>query len=73
MLGVEQREDRSVSVMEEIKGMEEMESAVISPVTDMLSVNVVAVKLLGWEERGVKYWLELSSTSIPSPTLFRAI
>ena len=39
---MEQREESSVSDIEEIKGMDVIESTVISPVTDMLSVKVVA-------------------------------
>lgn len=75
VLGVEQREDNSESVMEEMRGMEEMDSEVMSPVTHMVSEKVVAVNLLGWPDRGVKYWQEVSSDPMPmpSPTLLRAI
>jgi len=71
---VEQREDSSESVMEEIRGMEEIVSEeMISPVTHILSANVVAAYLLECPGRGVRYWLELSSVLMPSPTLFSAI
>ena len=44
----------SESVMEEIRGVEGMESEVISHVTHMVSENMVAVNLLGWPYRRVK-------------------
>ena len=47
VLGVEQREDSSESVMEEIRGMTEMESEVLSHITHMVPENIVAVNLLG--------------------------
>ena len=47
VLGVEQREDSSESVMEEIRGMEEMESEVMSYTTHMVPENKVAVNMLG--------------------------
>ena len=40
---------------------------------NMVSENMVAVNLLGWPDRGVKYWLEVSSLPMPSPTRLRAI
>ena len=53
--------------------MTEMESEVLSHITHMVPENMVAVNLLGWPYRGVKYWLEVSSLSMSFPTLLRAI
>ena len=61
-------QDNSVSAMEEMRGMDVMGSEVmISPEKEVEVICRVC------SERGVRYWLLLSSVVMPSPTLFRAI